>query len=260
MTDTETLHSPDNQGIPSTSLDAPSSERAAAGRFLSRGYVKLWRKFTDTSFFKNSHCVHLAVYLLLECNHEPHRFLFNGKEENCDRGQLITGLHKLNSATGISIRSLRTCLRILSNVGFLTSKTTNKFRVISIVKYGDYQGKTTSNLTSHRHANDKQTTTNKKNKNEKNGRLIERGTAAAFHPPTLEEVRAYCGERGNHVDPDKWFAHYEANGWRVGRNPMKNWQASVRTWERSNFNSTKPHPGNAAAPLAGKYDGLGVKV
>lgn len=55
--------------------------------------------------------------------------------------------------------------------------------------------------------------------------------------PTLEEVRAYCIERGNAVDPQKFIDHYTANGWRVGRNPMKDWKAAVRTWERNEFSA-----------------------
>ena len=54
-----------------------------------------------------------------------------------------------------------------------------------------------------------------------------------FAKPTLEDVKAYCQERGNNVDPEKWFNYYESNGWKVGKNPMKDWKAAVRTWERS---------------------------
>ena len=50
--------------------------------------------------------------------------------------------------------------------------------------------------------------------------------------PTLEEVKAYCSERGNKVDPERWFDYYTSNGWKVGKNPMKDWKAAVRTWER----------------------------
>lgn len=53
-----------------------------------------------------------------------------------------------------------------------------------------------------------------------------------FKPPTLEEVRAYCTERGNNVDPQRFIDYYTANGWKVGRNAMKDWRASVRTWEQ----------------------------
>lgn len=54
-----------------------------------------------------------------------------------------------------------------------------------------------------------------------------------FKPPTLEEVGRYCAERDNLVDAQKFVDHYTSNGWRVGKNPMKDWRAAVRTWERS---------------------------
>ena len=57
-----------------------------------------------------------------------------------------------------------------------------------------------------------------------------------FTKPTLEEVQAYCAERGKGVDAQKWYDYYSANGWKVGKNPMKDWKAAVRTWERSGDN------------------------
>jgi hypothetical protein len=53
-----------------------------------------------------------------------------------------------------------------------------------------------------------------------------------FSPPTADEVKAYCQERGNHVDPQRFVDFYTAKGWRVGNNPMKDWKAAVRTWEQ----------------------------
>lgn len=52
-----------------------------------------------------------------------------------------------------------------------------------------------------------------------------------FTPPTLEDVKAYCLERNKGVDPERWYNHYTANGWMVGKNKMKDWKAAVRTWE-----------------------------
>lgn len=52
-----------------------------------------------------------------------------------------------------------------------------------------------------------------------------------FVPPTLEEVESYCKERNNGVNPRRWYDHYQAVGWKVGRNPMKDWKAAVRKWE-----------------------------
>ena len=58
-----------------------------------------------------------------------------------------------------------------------------------------------------------------------------------FAPPALDEVKTYCAERKNTVDAEHWFSYYTANGWMVGRNKMKDWKASVRTWEKNGFAS-----------------------
>jgi len=60
----------------------------------------------------------------------------------------------------------------------------------------------------------------------------------AFTIPAIKDVQAYCAKRENGINPEKWLAHYEANGWRVGRNPMKDWKAAVRTWEHSQYNDS----------------------
>lgn len=56
-----------------------------------------------------------------------------------------------------------------------------------------------------------------------------------FKPPTIEEVRSYCLERGNSVDAERWHNHYRANGWMVGKTKMVDWKAAVRTWERNGY-------------------------
>lgn len=67
--------------------------------------------------------------------------------------------------------------------------------------------------------------------------------ASRFTPPTVEEVRAYCLERKNNVNPEKFIDYYTSNGWKVGKNPMKDWKAAVRTWEKNSFdNRSKQQP------------------
>lgn len=61
-----------------------------------------------------------------------------------------------------------------------------------------------------------------------------RGGGQRFTPPTVDEVRAYCMERRNGVDPEAFIDFYASKGWRVGNQPMKDWKACVRTWERRN--------------------------
>ena len=89
-----------------------------------------------------------------------------------------------------------------------------------------------------------------------------------FCPPSVEEVREYCKERGNNVDPEKFVDYYTANGWMAGKNKMKDWRAAVRNWERNNFDngkddakhgSTKGHDlSDAAAKWSGPEYNLGI--
>ena len=62
-------------------------------------------------------------------------------------------------------------------------------------------------------------------------------TRTCFIPPTVEEVKEYCSERKNKVDAERFVDYYTSNGWCVGKNKMKDWKASVRTWENKRKNS-----------------------
>lgn len=60
----------------------------------------------------------------------------------------------------------------------------------------------------------------------------EKKTASRFHAPTLEEIQAYCDERNNGIDAERFLDYYTANGWVQGKGkPIKDWKATVRTWE-----------------------------
>ncbi|MBR4930390.1 MAG: hypothetical protein IKZ00_06265, partial [Bacteroidaceae bacterium] len=69
---------------------------------------------------------------------------------------------------------------------------------------------------------------------------------ARFIPPTVEDVRAYCIERGNSISPEAFVDFYASKGWMVGKNKMKDWKAAIRTWEKGE--SRKPTPRPAQQP------------
>lgn len=65
-----------------------------------------------------------------------------------------------------------------------------------------------------------------------------------FTPPDVDDVKAYCYERGNNVDAQAFVDFYSSKGWMVGKNKMKDWKAAVRTWERNrNQNSSQQKTG-----------------
>ena len=59
----------------------------------------------------------------------------------------------------------------------------------------------------------------------------EGGNRRRFVPPSVSDVNAYCTERHNGIDPQRFVDFYASKGWRVGNQPMKDWKAAVRTWE-----------------------------
>lgn len=77
--------------------------------------------------------------------------------------------------------------------------------------------------------------------------------AAQWVKPEPEEIAAYCAERQNGIDPEQFYDYYEANGWRMGQNPMRSWKAAVRTWERKKAGSSgenTPEPAPTTKPVA----------
>ena len=79
--------------------------------------------------------------------------------------------------------------------------------------------------------------------------------ALSFRTPTVDEVKAYCFERDHGVSASAFVDFYEAKGWKIGKNPMKDWRAAVRTWEkRDNDGASVPRQPEAASSPT-DYDG-----
>ena len=91
------------------------------------------------------------------------------------------------------------------------------------------------------------------NKNKlNNNKDKENYTKESFRKPTFEEVSAYCQERDNGIDAEQFIDYYESKGWMIGKNKMKDWKASVRTWERNRKNkpkAIKPNPVPEESPF-----------
>ena len=79
-----------------------------------------------------------------------------------------------------------------------------------------------------------------------------------FTPPTLAEVTAYCRERQNAVDPQRFIDYYTANGWKVGSHAMKDWHAAARNWARKETQLPRQAPRPAPIVLAPLEDPYGA--
>lgn len=169
------------------------------------------------------------------------------------RGQLVTGRKALAVQTGLSEQTVRTSLNRLKSTNEITIASTNKFSVITIVNYGKFQdisemltSTSTNNPTNDQPATNQQLTTNKQEKQGEQGIKPRK----RFTPPSVDEVAAYCRERGNGVDAKRFVDFYASKGWKVGSSGMKDWRAAVRNWERQD--NTK----NGGGKNGGNYDGI----
>lgn len=165
----------------------------------NQGWIKLHRKLIDTSFYKNANAVRLFIHLLIICNHSPKKIYWNGSEIEIKEGQVITGRKELSKDLGISEQSTRSALTMLKSTSTITIQSTNRFSLIEISKYSDYQGSSTSRstnkLTNNQPTNNQQLTTNNNDKNEENDKnttnVVQKAT---YGNPDINEAISYFKE------------------------------------------------------------------
>ena len=139
---------------------------------MEDGWIHLHRKIVNWEWYSDHNTARLFIHLVLTANHKDKKW--RGIE--IKRGEHITSYQKLAEETTLSVRNVRTSLNKLKMTGEVTIKTSNKYTMVAINKYDDYDTSDKQNdkrMTSNRQASDKQVTTNKNEKNEKNEKNID---------------------------------------------------------------------------------------
>jgi len=150
---------------------------------METGWIKLHRSIIKWEWYKESHMVHLFLHLILSANHKEAKW----QGMLLEKGQIVVGRKQLSLETGISENIIRTCIKRLKSTNELTSKSTNKFTILTICKYDYYQSlfeethqqnsdPTHQQPTSNPPATNQQLTTNKNNKNNKKYKNIKNST------------------------------------------------------------------------------------
>jgi len=130
-----------------------------------QGYIALYRKMMNWDWYQDSNTKSLFIHLLLKANFKDNNF----QGELIKRGQHKTGLYKLVAETGLSIQQIRTSLKKLEKTNDITSISTNKYRIITVTKYDEYQStnkQDNNQVTNKQQTNNKQITTNNKDNKE----------------------------------------------------------------------------------------------
>src|SRR5215471_18635575 len=211
------------------------------------GWVCLWRKLVDSRVWNHPDPWLLKVWIwcLIQA-----RYKDVPGDGQVRRGQLSLRRNGAASALGMSPSKLYRCLQTFANWGMVTLEANNRFTVVTLCNWQTYQPCLDALWTASEQPVDSQWTASEQptlleeGKKARTGAAAPRPPRAPFVAPTVAEVAAYCRQRQNRVDAQAFVAHYESNGWKVGRVPMRDWRAAVQTWERTEAAFATP----AAAP------------
>lgn len=125
----------------------------------------------EWEWYQDSNTMRVFLHLLLDANHKQKKW----QGVDVKPGQTITSYEAISNKTGISVQSVRTSIKRLKSTGELTSESTNRFTLITIVNWASYQSddckltsQSTGELTINQQATNKQLTTNKNDKKDKN--------------------------------------------------------------------------------------------
>lgn len=135
------------------------------------GWIQLHRKLTDWEWYKDVNTCHLFIHLILSANHKDTKW----RGEVIKAGQILTGRKELSVKTGLTERQIRTSLNRLKTTSEMTIKSTNKYSLITITNWKQYQEKNekaTSKVSIKRPASDQQTTTSNNINNKNNDNKI----------------------------------------------------------------------------------------
>lgn len=183
---------------------------------------------------------------MFRCNHVCKKVIGYGDVKWVLRGQFISSNYKLAEAWGWAESSVRKFMRLLTDNGMIRRKTSVKWTLYECTNYCVYQSIDTSEIqpkpnaqkTRKKRTANAQRAPNNNDNNYKNinnniNTLGDKPQTTKFIPPTVDEVKAYCKERNNAVDAEKFIDHYAAANWFRGKTKIKDWKACVRTWEKN---------------------------
>lgn len=179
--------------------------------------------------------------------------VIRGQMVNTERGAVYMSIASLANRWQWNWRTVKKFILMLEMDGMVQNRVQNGVHSIFLCNYAKYQGSsargvqsdmqntmqsTVHNTVQSTVQSDRQFLPNKEEdkeyKEHKEGEKARR-----FTPPTLDELRAYIFKQDLKIDAQRFLDYYEANGWKVGKNPMKDWRAAARSWEARDRNEPK---------------------
>ena len=210
----------------------------------------MWRKSIESTIFQDRDIWRFWSWCLMKASWKKHNVLVGTALVPLEPGQFVFGRKAASIELGISEQKIRTIARFLLTERLIHKKSTNKFSIITIINWERYQ----QDDHPHQPATNQQPTSNQPAINHKQTRKEGKEgkelyniyignntcepTSKKFVKPSVAEIDAYCIERGNGICAKTFYDFYESKGWKIGKTPMKDWRAAIRTWENKKRGDT----------------------
>lgn len=187
--------------------------------------------------------------LVQRATYKPLTIPVKGGVIDIGRGELIVSIRKLAARWGWSKSKVEKVLDEFVSQQRIGHRTDGVTTVLSITNYDMFQRSVDTDKDANQDADwDKNNNINKGKKIEKKDAKASKEKISRFVPPSVADVRAFCEENGIDVDADHFVNYYSSIGWVVGKakTPMKNWKASVRTWQANQKKYSKEQSGTSS--------------
>lgn len=206
------------------------------------GWISLHRQMIEWEWYTDANTCRVFLHCLLKANHTEKTW----RGIAIKRGQFLSSYDSIASELKLTRQKVRTSigkLKVTNEITIVSNPQSTMFTVVQYDKYQTATGEATNDqptinqrITNKQPTDNQRVTTTNNDNNVNNDNKVNKVTKR-FVKPDLKSVSAYMSER-NCIDSDqqadKFLNYYDSNGWKVGRNPMKDWKAAVRNWLGNN--------------------------
>jgi DNA-binding transcriptional regulator YhcF (GntR family) len=177
---------------------------------------------------------------LLSVNHAQAKTIIKGKLITIERGESILSLDSWGMKWGWNKSAVNRFFDLLKKDGMIVLQNETVTTRLTVCNYASYQDERNAHETQtkrKRNASETQTKSIEEEQEEQQEKEEKK-----FRKPTIEEIALYMEEKGMNNVAERFYNFYEAKGWMIGRNQIKNWKACVITWKDGNLKNTAPVP------------------
>ena len=198
-------------------------------------WVKVYRRLTEHWLYRNPAYTNIWLAILFGTNYRASKAVIRGEVVEIQRGEMLTSTSRLAMVSNTGRQQVRTFLRLAEADGMISVKSNQSVTIVKVLNYEGLQtGEADGQPTRNQRVTNAQPTRNHiiRSKEVKKER-IEGGDTRQNRPSGVEEVTAYFATLGMpYNEAQRFVDYYTANGWKVGRNPMKDWKAAARNWRK----------------------------